>query len=121
MSRFVALLLLSGLCLADAPSFGQEGLYRRTKCDFDPNGKAGFTAMAQAQTGILFSNRLSLDRACTNSILANGSGVALGDVDGDGWCDIYFASLDGRNALYRNLGNWKFEDITRAAGVECQG
>src|SRR5213078_3935216 len=48
-----------------------------------------------------------------------GSGVALGDVDGDGWCDIYFARLDGPNVLYRNLGNWKFEDITAAAGVGC--
>ncbi len=39
-------------------------------------------------------------------------GVALGDVDGDGWTDVYLARLEGDNALYRNLGNWRFEDIT---------
>ncbi|HEX7861316.1 MAG TPA: VCBS repeat-containing protein [Verrucomicrobiae bacterium] len=49
----------------------------------------------------------------------NGSGAALGDFDGDGWCDIYFCNLGGENALYRNLGNWKFENVTKSAGVEC--
>src|SRR5439155_1765002 len=57
--------------------------------------------------------------AAKNRILENGSGVALGDVDGDGWCDIYFCRTEGPNVLYRNLGNWKFEDITAKAGVAC--
>jgi hypothetical protein len=35
-------------------------------------------------------------------------------------CDIYFCRLDGPNALYRNLGNWKFEDFTASAGVACE-
>jgi hypothetical protein len=58
-----------------------------------------------------------------------GNGVALVDVDGDGWLDIYLvtaAQLDPsrsriphRNALYRNLGNWRFEDISAAAGVDA--
>ncbi len=57
----------------------------------------------------------------TNQILLNGSGVAAGDVDGDGWCDLYFCGLDGPNALYRNLGNWTFADVSRDAGVVCDG
>ena len=56
-----------------------------------------------------------------NANLLNGSGVALGDYDGDGLCDIYLCDLNGKNALYRNLGGWKFVDVTDSAGVACPG
>src|SRR6185503_14737661 len=46
-----------------------------------------------------------------------GAGVAAGDFDGDGWCDLYFCNVEGRNALYRNLGNFRFEEVTDKAGV----
>ncbi|HAB17408.1 MAG TPA: hypothetical protein DCE44_13265 [Verrucomicrobiales bacterium] len=85
------------------------------------SGKIGFTRLAPEDTGITFSNQLSEFAAAQNRVLENGSGVALGDVDGDGQCDIYFCRLEGENVLYRNLGNWKFTDITAAAGVACPG
>jgi enediyne biosynthesis protein E4 len=55
-------------------------------------------------------------------------GVAIFDYDTDGLPDIYLlngstvAAMDGkekapRSALYRNLGNWKFEEVTDKAGV----
>jgi enediyne biosynthesis protein E4 len=55
-------------------------------------------------------------------------GVAIFDYDADGRPDIYLvngsttAAMRGkekapRAALYRNLGNWKFEDVTDKAGV----
>jgi hypothetical protein len=47
-----------------------------------------------------------------------GSGLAAGDYDGDGWTDLYLVSEAGPNKLFRNLGNWKFEDVTAAAGVD---
>lgn len=84
-----------------------------------PAGKAGFTRMNPVETGIHFTNQIADIRAITNRNLLSGSGVALGDMDGDGLCDAYFCALDNDNVLHRNLGNWKFEDITIAAGVSC--
>lgn len=84
------------------------------------NGKTGFTRLDGFATGITFTNFLSHAATARNRILENGSGVALGDVDGDGWCDVYFCRLEGPNVLYRNLGNWRFEDITAKAGVACR-
>jgi hypothetical protein len=53
-------------------------------------------------------------------VVAYGMGVAVGDVDGDGWQDLYLTTLNA-NRLFRNVpaagGGRRFEDITEAAGV----
>ena len=81
-------------------------------------GHAGFTLMAPAETGIQFTNLVPESRSLTNHILLNGSGVAAGDIDGDGLCDLFFSGIGGQSTLYRNLGGWKFQDITRESGLE---
>ncbi|MCY2968748.1 MAG: FG-GAP-like repeat-containing protein [Planctomycetota bacterium] len=47
----------------------------------------------------------------------HGNGVAAADVDGDGLVDLYFVSQAKGNELWRNLGNGRFENITKSAGV----
>jgi hypothetical protein len=94
---------------------------RRAPLAVPSAGKPGFTLLPASQTGVSFTNLLSDAHAAENQIRLNGAGVALGDVDGDGLCDIYLCGLDNRNALYRNLGNWRFEDVTEQAGVGCAG
>jgi enediyne biosynthesis protein E4 len=84
-------------------------------------GKAGFIRLPPQMTGIWFTNTLPEARGLTNTILPGGSGVASGDIDGDGWADLFFAGLDGGSRLYRNLGNWRFEDVTASAGVSLTG
>ncbi len=82
-------------------------------------GKTGFALMPPPDTGVTFSNRLSMETLAGNRLLEIGSGVALGDVDGDGRVDVYFCRTEGDNVLYRNLGGWKFEDMTTASGTAC--
>ncbi len=82
---------------------------------------AGFDRLPPAFTGLSFTNRLFGEMFLTNAVAHNGAGVAASDVDGDGLCDLYFANLQGANRLYRNLGGWKFVDITGPAGVGCAG
>ena len=91
--------------------------YRFQALAVPPDGKDGFTLLTPQQTGIGFTNMLPESRLMTNQILPNGSGVAAGDVDGDGRCDLFFCGLGSGGRLFRNLGNWRFEDITDQAGV----
>jgi hypothetical protein len=93
--------------------------FRSAPVTLTAGARDGFQLMSPTQTHITFTNHLSDASAVENQIRLLGSGVALGDVDGDGWCDIYLARLEGPNRLYRNLGEWRFEDITDAAGVAC--
>jgi hypothetical protein len=44
-------------------------------------------------------------------------GVAMLDVDGDGWMDLFVANDTQPNKLYRNRGNGTFADVAVAAGV----
>ena len=84
-------------------------------------GKAGFASLAAGRTGISFTNLVPIQRHLTNQILLNGSGVAAGDVDGDGWCDLFFCGLDRPSALFRNQGAWKFSDFTSESGLNLSG
>jgi enediyne biosynthesis protein E4 len=59
-------------------------------------------------------------------------GLAAFDYDGDGRVDLFFANGNATpaarkaapeyyNRLYRNLGGFRFEDVTEAAGLQGQG
>lgn len=79
-----------------------------------------FTQMDKAQTGISFRNDLKED-ASFNVFnyrnFYNGAGVGIGDINNDGLADVYFTSNLGKNHLYLNKGDMRFEDITERAGV----
>lgn len=78
----------------------------------------GFRLRSSDETGVHFANYLDEAAGAANRTLWNGSGVAVGDVNGDGRLDLFFCGLQTPNRLYLNLGNWKFEDGTSEAGLE---
>jgi hypothetical protein len=47
-----------------------------------------------------------------------GLGVVFGDVDNDGWEDVYIANDTKPNFLFRNKGNGTFEDISLLSGTQ---
>ncbi|MFN0244428.1 MAG: CRTAC1 family protein [Planctomycetota bacterium] len=57
-----------------------------------------------------------------------GPGAAWGDVDGDGWVDLFLVQGGGRDGsrtpksvLYKNRGDGTFRDVTRASGLDVEG
>ena len=69
----------------------------------------GFRSMVPQEIGLAFTNAMTGDLYLTNAVAHNGAGVAIGDVDGDGWADVYLCNLEGPNRLFRNRGQWRFE------------
>ena len=81
---------------------------------------AKFTLIPESYSGVTFKNMIEETPEMfmyKYENLYNGAGVAIGDINNDGLPDIYFSSTRGYNKLYLNLGNFKFKDITDAAGV----
>jgi len=85
-------------------------------------------ALAQPQpcTGAFVPHTLDYSTTSAGNIAvyeANGSGLAIGDLDGDGRLDLVMANLDGPNAILWNQGNFQFrrEDLSfgnsRAAAI----
>ncbi len=92
-----------------------------TSCERTGAGPPLFDLITPEASGVAFVNALPEDT--TFNILNylyyyNGGGVAAGDIDGDGLSDLYFTSNLGPDRLYRNKGQFRFEDITERAGVE---
>ncbi|MBI4263189.1 MAG: CRTAC1 family protein [Acidobacteria bacterium] len=53
-------------------------------------------------------------------IRSYGMGVAAGDVNNDGWVDLYVTRL-GPNIMLRNNGNGTFTDVSRESGTDDPG
>ncbi|HEX7175665.1 MAG TPA: CRTAC1 family protein, partial [Pyrinomonadaceae bacterium] len=100
---------------------------RRTVGVVDPKAPKVFEDVT-AQTGLAAFRHRSGSAQKDYIVETVSGGVALFDYDADGRPDIYL--LNGstieaargkekppRAALFRNLGNWKFEDVTERAGV----
>mgnify|MGYP001557642214 CR=1 FL=1 len=87
-----------------------------------PRAATMFVPLAPAQTGIVTENNYADPKMWAEHYQelaygAMGTGLAAGDFDNDGRPDLFVVSKTGRSRLFRNLGNWKFADVTEKAGL----
>jgi enediyne biosynthesis protein E4 len=118
--------VLGGVCAIALGSRAAEapaGLAGKPLADRSgPRGATLFTPMPSAVTGIVAENRYADPRMWGEryhefGVGAIGTGVAIGDYDGDGRPDVFVVSKTESGRLFRNLGDWKFEDVTDKTGL----
>ncbi|MFS4416940.1 VCBS repeat-containing protein [Maribacter sp. 2307ULW6-5] len=83
-----------------------------------------FRLLDAKDTGISFKNNI-LEDDTHNMVdffyVYNGGGVAIGDINNDSLPDLYFTGNMVQDRLYLNKGNFVFEDISAAAGIQMDG
>ncbi|MEO6567791.1 MAG: FG-GAP-like repeat-containing protein, partial [Opitutaceae bacterium] len=91
-----------------------------------PRGATLLKVISTQESGLVAENRYADpkmwgERYNVFMMGASGTGVAIGDYDGDGRPDIFVVSKTESCRLFRNLGGWRFEDVTEKAGVGDKG
>ncbi|MBM4069876.1 MAG: CRTAC1 family protein [Planctomycetes bacterium] len=92
--------------------------------DYDGDGYEDIYFVNQLGTNALYRNRGdgSFEDATRYAGVGLGDRICVGatfaDYDNDGHADLYVTSTRGGNVLFKNLGNGKFRDVTKEAGVD---
>jgi len=81
-----------------------------------PTVEAGFTDVTE-QAGIDYLQWNALPGPLETKRITGGA--AAGDVDGDGFPDLFVTRLDGPDILFRNDGHGAFRNISDAAGFQA--
>ena len=82
-----------------------------------------FKKIPPSVSGVDFVNTLSEHPSPNRNELlfeyfSNGAGVAVGDLNQDGFDDLFFTANMGYNRLYLNEGDLRFRDISDFAGIK---
>ena len=77
-----------------------------------PAGRVRFESLSVGRTGIDFAHDWTPPPEYRLLDLPGG-GICIGDYDGDGWPDVFLTQPNVGSRLYRNLGDFRFEDHAR--------
>ena len=109
--------ILGSACAESAPEWHETGSVRWRELTVRGASTPGFTSLDAGRTGVSFVNDPSEEMTRLNQHLANGAGVALGDVNGDALVDILLTNTRGANGLYLNRGGFRFDEVGATAGL----
>src|SRR5260221_12731392 len=124
----------SGVALCDLDNDGDLDVFLVQGDVLEPGSKPGNTQFpwrgSEPPRGRLFRNDLVIgkdgsrtlkftDVTEKSGIVAGGygMGVAVGDINNDGWPDLYLTNL-GHNQMYLNKGDGTFVDVTQKTGTD---
>ncbi len=116
--RYIVEPMSAGLAIFDYDGDGDQDLYflsGSTQPPTAPNGRPSSNRLYRNDGNFHFTD-VTLQAGVGDP--GHGMGVAVGDVDNDGYLDMYVNNF-GPNVLYLNNGDGTFRDATAAAGVAC--
>ena len=131
---FLPEIMGAGAALLDYDNDGDLDVFLVQGSVLEPGRKPDETLFpwrgAEPPRGRLFRNDLEIakdgsrklrfvDVTEKSGIVATGygMGVAVGDINNDGWPDLYLTNL-GSNQMYLNKGDGTFVDVTKSSGTD---
>src|SRR5262249_11386265 len=109
----------SGEALFDYDNDGDLDVYLVQGSTIGPGARPAASSRLFMNDGVVTGVPLFTDLTdqARDGLKSVGMGVAVGDVDNDGWQDLYVTTF-GSNVLFRNRGDGTFVDVTAQAHVD---
>jgi Flp pilus assembly protein TadD len=105
-------------------AYGEQGQYSRAvespQAALKPPAQIKVRFVDMTKEAGIVTNPSPATTYTVKPVYEPGSGVCFLDYDNDGRLDIFVANngVRGAMSLYHNLGNGKFEDVTKQAGLD---
>ena len=114
--------ILASLCLLTIWSCGGDGSGSQSEGSSNLDASLPLSFTKVSNSGLDFVNEIKETAEFNHFIwdaIYNGGGVGIGDINNDGLPDVYLGANYGKDKLFINRGNLKFEEITDKANINA--